>query len=136
MGNRSRRRGQRGQVFVELIFALPFLLYLSGLALDLVRCAEYHMVFHHVACSTVRRQSLGIAGGGEREVRLGLARFFGPGFPRAGRFEVEHTWSSSGRGRMRTVGLHYRYPQFFRFPLGEQTKHHMEVSAQCSFPIG
>ncbi len=124
----------QGQLVIEALLILPLVLWLSGLGLDLVRRAEHHLVFAHITCLVARERVLGRDERSADElVRSHLSRFWGGmGRGRETQLEVEEVISRN----QWEVAAHIRYPAFFRFPWQGKTKHHMEASERCSFPIG
>ena len=124
----------RGQLLVETMLVLPLMLLLSGLGLDLIRRVEHQLILHHITCLVVRERALGLASQTSDElVRHHVKRFWGEAIERPGQeLRIEEVF---GAGKWE-VGAHLRYPAFFRFPWRGKTKHHMEVSERCSFPIG
>jgi len=124
---------RRGQVILETMVVLPLAIWLLGLGLDLFRRVQLHAVFHHAACRLVREQTLTVPRRGLEPRASDLLERLLPGALKGNEFQA--TTPQSGRGGAE-VKLHHRYPAFVPFPWEGGTKHHLEVTQRCFFPIG
>lgn len=122
-----------GQIVVEALLALPLGLCLLGLGLDLFRRVQLRAVFHHAACQLAREQGLFLPNVRIETRARQLVESLLAGA--AGENQITaSTQRTAGRGV--EVRLHLRYPAFVRFPWRGGSKHHMEVTQRCFFPIG
>ncbi len=132
----TRRKTVRGQVILEAVIAIPLVIWLLGMGLDLLRRVQLHAIFHHAACRLVRERVLYVPRTRLEPRAATLVESLMAGALKGNEFQATIPKPKEQSGRGTEVRLHHRYPAFVPFPWRGGTKHHMEVTERCFFPIG
>lgn len=124
MPNRlSRGPGsERGGILVEGVLTVASVGLAVALNVELARRAWKEVLLHHGAFLSAREEALGGV--------TKSSRFFDLARERGAFVEVERVSSSEGV----TAKAHQRFPSLVRFDFGRGSKHHFEVTHQCTFP--
>lgn len=124
----------KGSIILETVIVLPILLFTVLLNLELVQRAKWEVVLQHGAFLFVRTRVLG---GSHQMAKAQLSNFLTQalGEGKARKFMLNLRLLEQWDPSKLTVKFQHRYRTLLKFPMGNETKHHYEVTRECHFPL-
>ena len=131
---KRHRKLSRGSLLLEAVLALPLLVGVSLINIEVVRRARQEVLLEQSAFLFVRARALGASS----ERALGLVSQFvslALGSDSAKRYLKQLRIEEAILAGKWRVKFHQRYRTLLNFPVWDQTKHHYEVTRACHFPF-
>ena len=124
-----------GTILLEAVLGLGLMVTGLVMNLELIQKGQWIVLLHHTTFVAVRGRMLGDSIHDQKlMIHNQLIRSLG--LAKGAKVESSLKFIETQANGALTAKLWYRYPQFLPFPYLRGThKHHMEVTAQCSFPF-